>query len=100
MEASRLTDMSLDHIKQYRDKSQCSKFQSEFESYCAKLEEYVQKLNHLKKERKSLVQLMEQSEIFYDAQFKDAKMVFNVSLKKNLRGIRHFYIKYYRFEGC
>jgi hypothetical protein len=24
--------------------------------------------------------MMEQSEIFYDAQFKDAKMVFNVSL--------------------
>ena len=51
----------------------------EFENSCLKLEEYIKKLESQAKNRKQLVQLMEQSEIFYDAQFKDAEMVHNVS---------------------
>ena len=60
------------------DKNQCAKFKVEFENSCLKLEEYLKKLGEQAVERKQLVQLMEQSEIFYDAQFKDAKVVFNV----------------------
>ena len=44
-----------------------------------KLEEYLKKLEDQSNQRKQLVELLEQSEIFYDAQFKDAKMVHNVS---------------------
>jgi len=62
-----------------KDKNQCAKFKVEFENSCLKLEEYIKKLESQAKNRKQLVQLMEQSEIFYDAQFKDAEMVHNVS---------------------
>ena len=62
------------------DKNQCAKFKVEFENSCLKLEEYLSKLSHEAAQRKLLVQLMEQSEIFYDAQFKDATTVYTVSL--------------------
>ena len=62
-----------------KDKNQCAKFKVEFENSCLKLEEYIKRLESQAKNRKQLVQLMEQSEIFYDAQFKDAEMVHNVS---------------------
>jgi hypothetical protein len=42
------------------------------------LEEYTKKLQNQANQRKILIQLMEQAEIFYDAQFNDAKMVHNV----------------------
>lgn len=80
VEATRILDINLDHIKQYRDKHQCAKFKTEFENSCLKLEEYIKKLVAQQEQRKLLVKLMEQSEIFYDAQFKDAKTVFNVRL--------------------
>ena len=63
----------------YLDKNQCAKFKIEFENSCLKLEEYIKRLENQASKRKQLVELMEQSEIFYDAQFKDAKMVHNVS---------------------
>ena len=37
--------------------------------------------------------MLEQSEIFYDAQFKDAKMVHNVSLELNLSPSYYIYFK-------
>ena len=67
------------HKFKFKDKNQCAKFKVEFENSCIKLEEYIKRLESQAKNRKQLVQLMEQSEIFYDAQFKDAEMVHNVS---------------------
>ena len=80
MEATRLLDVSSEHIKQYRDKSQCAKFKVEFDNSCVKLEEYVAKLTAQAEQRHTLVKLIEKGEIFYDAQFKDVKTVYNVSV--------------------
>lgn len=77
VEATRLLDINIEHIKQYRDKSQCANFKVEFENSCLKLEDYLSKLSKEAAERKNLIQLMEQAEIFYNAQFKDATTVAN-----------------------
>jgi len=75
VEASRLLDINGEHIRQYRDKSQCANFKAEFENSCLKLEDFLAKLSKEAAERQKLVQLMAQGEIFYDAQFKDATTV-------------------------
>ncbi len=49
----------------------------EFENSCLKLEDFLKKLSQEAEQRKQLIQLLEQSEIFYDAQFKDATTVVN-----------------------
>lgn len=77
VEATRILDITLEHVKQYRDKNQCAKFKTEFENSCIKLEDYIRKLSIQQEQRRMLLKLMEQSEIFYDAQFKDAKTVSN-----------------------
>lgn len=77
VEATRLLDINVEHIKQYRDKTQCANFKVEFENSCLKLEDFIKKLSQEVEQRKQLIQLLEQSEIFYDAQFKDATTVVN-----------------------
>ena len=79
VDSTRIVDISSDHVKQYRDKTQCGKFKAEFENSCIKLEEFLVKLEAQAKQRIELVKLMEKSEIFYEAQFNDAKTVNNVS---------------------
>ena len=79
VDSTRIVDISSDHVKQYRDKTQCGKFKAEFENSCIKLEELLVKLEAQAKQRIELVRLMEKSEIFYEAQFNDAKTVNNVS---------------------
>jgi len=66
------------------DKNQCAKFKVEFENSCNKLEEFIHKLTEETEQRKILIQLLKQSEIFYDAQFKDATTVYNVIICKHL----------------
>lgn len=78
MEATRILEINLEHIRQYRDRNKCDKFKTEFEASCDKLDEYVHKLNQKLEKRKQLITLLKQSEIFYDAQYKDAKTVYNV----------------------
>lgn len=82
IETSRLLEINIDHIKQYRDKVQCEKFINEFDNSCIKLDEYIRNLETQSTERESLIQLLEQSEIFYNAQFKDAKLIVNVCFYK------------------
>lgn len=77
VEATRILDINVEHIKQYRDKTQCANFKVEFENSCLKLEDFIKKLSQEVEQRKQLIQLLEQSEIFYDAQFKDATTVVN-----------------------
>jgi hypothetical protein len=77
VEATRIFDINIETIKQYRDKQKCIKFSTEFDTSSSKLEEFLKKLKDEEAERDSLINLLKQSEIFYDAQFKDAKMVHN-----------------------
>lgn len=79
IEATRILEINLEHIRQYRDRSKCDKFKNEFEASSDKLDQYVRKLSEQMEQRKQLVNLLKQSEIFYDAQYKDAKTVFNVN---------------------
>ena len=87
VEATRILDVTIDTIKQYRDRQQCSKFKADFENSIVKLEEYIKKVSHQASQRVKLVELMEKGEIFYDAQFHDATRVFNVSLNRGGRSI-------------
>lgn len=82
IEATRILEINLDHIRQYRDRIKCDKFKIEFETSCDKLDQYVHKLDKKLEKRKQLITLLEQSEIFYDAQYKDAKTVYNVIILK------------------
>ncbi len=79
VEATRLLDITVESIKLTKDKRQCAKFKVEFENSCLKLEELQRRMATQAEKRKVLVQLLEQSEIFYDAQYNDAKTVSNVS---------------------
>lgn len=54
------------------------------------LEEYVSNLEKEIKERQTQQELLEQSELFYDAQYGEAKIVTNVSLRCLLGIIERF----------
>ncbi len=47
LEATRLLDINVEHIKQYRDKNQCSNFKNEFENSCLKLKNFLTKLSRV-----------------------------------------------------
>lgn len=78
VEATRIMEITADSIKLTKDKGQCAKFKKEYENSCLKLQELLVKMEQQAEKRKQLVQLLEQSEIFYDAQYNDAKTVSNV----------------------
>ena len=61
------------------DKAHGKEFSQQFEDTCVKVEDYVVQLERTIKERTSLIEMLEQSELFYDAQYGEAKIVANVS---------------------
>lgn len=63
----------------FLDKAQCTKFNNDFENFSVKLEEYIKFFDVQINEKEVLINLLLQSEIFYDAQYKDAKIVANVT---------------------
>jgi hypothetical protein len=81
VDATRILEITSEHIKQYRDKNQCLQFKQEFQNSCLKVDEYIKQISLQIDEREQLTKLLEQSEIFYDAQYKDAKLVVNVSVR-------------------
>ncbi len=81
VDSTRILEVTVDSIKQYRDKTQCLKFKEDFQNSCLKLDDYIKQIQIQIQEREQLIKLLEQSEIFYDAQYKDAKLVVNVSFK-------------------
>jgi hypothetical protein len=90
VEATRLLDITVESIKLTKDKRQCAKFKVEFENSCLKLEELQRRMASQAEKRKALAQLLEQAEIFYDAQYSDAKTVSNVSIE-----ITHFFFLFF-----
>ena len=61
------------------DRDRGREFSQQFEEACVKLEDYVAQVEGETKERTMLIELLEQSELFYDAQYSEAKIVANVS---------------------
>ena len=61
------------------DRSHGKEFCKQFEDSCIKIEDYVNTLEREITQRKAVLMMCENSEIFYDEQFKEAKIVANVS---------------------
>lgn len=89
--------IKLNFLLYFKDKSQCSKFKTDFENSCALLEEFLNMLQNMGKQRAELVNLMEKSEIFYEAQFNDAKKVNNVSYELIQIRARKLIIQIYHY---
>ena len=62
------------------DRSHGKEFCKQFEDSCIKIEDYVNTLEREILQRKAVLTMCENSEIFYDEQFKEAKIVANVSI--------------------
>lgn len=62
------------------DKTGGKKFSKEFEEASSKLEEFVNGLDKQVKNGPSLTEALENAGIFYEAQYKEVKVVANVSL--------------------
>ena len=78
LEATRLLEITAESIRLTKDKRQGAKFKVEFENSVLKLDAMLAKVAVQAERRRALVQLLEQSEVFYDAQYNDAKTVSNV----------------------
>lgn len=66
------------------DRSHGHEFSRQFEESCQKLDDYVHHLEVEIKDRADLIEMLEQSEIYYDAQYGEAKIVANVSISSRV----------------
>ena len=66
------------------DRSQGKEFCADFELACTKLEDYVGALSQEIAGRTALIEMLEQSELYYDAQYGEAKIVANVSIQESI----------------
>lgn len=63
------------------DRAHIKDFMKQFDDSCSKLEDVLSLLSATMKERQALIELLEQSELYYDTQYGEAKVVTNVSLR-------------------
>ncbi|XP_074836986.1 regulation of nuclear pre-mRNA domain-containing protein 2 isoform X2 [Carettochelys insculpta] len=68
---------STETLKCLKDKTGGKKFSKEFEEASAKLEEFVNGLDKQVKNGPSLIEVLENAGIFYEAQYKEVKVVAN-----------------------
>ncbi|XP_070807260.1 LOW QUALITY PROTEIN: regulation of nuclear pre-mRNA domain-containing protein 2 [Pituophis catenifer annectens] len=68
---------STETLKCLKDKTGGKKFSKEFEEASAKLEEFVNSLDKQLKDGPSLTEVLENAGIFYEAQYKEVKVVAN-----------------------
>uniref|UniRef100_A0A670YK84 RPRD1A/B C-terminal domain-containing protein n=1 Tax=Pseudonaja textilis TaxID=8673 RepID=A0A670YK84_PSETE len=68
---------STETLKCLKDKTGGKKFSKEFEEASAKLEEFVHSLDKQVKSGPSLTEVLENASIFYEAQYKEVKVVAN-----------------------
>lgn len=73
----RIDATSLEAVKQLKDRSHGKEFCKQFEDSCIKIEDYVNTLEREIIQRKAVLAMCENSEVFYDEQFKEAKIVAN-----------------------
>ena len=67
------------HYSLLSDRRHSKEFSMQYEESCKRLEEYVSCLEKEIRDRSGLTVLLEQSELYYDAQFGEARIVANVS---------------------
>jgi hypothetical protein len=63
----------------FLDKAHGNQFSKQFEESCSKLEDYVSSANKDIIEKGAMIELLETSQLFYEEQYKEAKIVANVS---------------------
>ena len=66
----------------FSDRAHGKEFSRQFEDACNKLEDYVVSLQKEIDHRTAMITMLEQSELFYEDQYREAKIVANVSKKK------------------
>lgn len=76
------------------DKTGGKKFSKEFEEASSKLEEFVNGLDKQVKNGPSLTEALENAGIFYEAQYKEVKVVANVSNNQSYLATIAYYIIY------
>lgn len=67
-------------LRNISDRAHGKEFSQNFEDSCVKLEEYVHLVEQEIKDRAALIESLEETEVFYDAQYGEAKIVANVSM--------------------
>ena len=90
-----ISENQISAIKIYSvslDRAHGKEFSQNFENSCLKLEEYVGCVEQELKDRAALIEALEEAEVFYDAQYGEAKIVTNVSFFSRLHPI-------YRLHG-
>lgn len=68
-----------------KDRSHGKQYTQPVEDSHCNLQEYVSSLEKEVKEKQTQQELLEQSELFYDAQYGEAKIVTNVGVKDMLK---------------
>lgn len=63
----------------FSDRAHGKEFSRQFEDACNKLEDYVVSLQKEIDHRTAMITMLEQSELFYEDQYREAKIVANVS---------------------
>lgn len=62
------------------DRAHGNEFSKQFEDSCVKLEDFVGSFEKGVHDRKTLITALEEGELFYQAQFGEARIVANVSM--------------------
>lgn len=73
----KLDASSVEAVSQLKDRAHGKQFSQQFEDSCSKLENYVSSAEQQIMEQKVMIEMLEQSEVFYDEQFKEARIVAN-----------------------
>ncbi|XP_074651428.1 uncharacterized protein LOC141906116 isoform X2 [Tubulanus polymorphus] len=68
---------TVEEVKRLKDRSHGYDFARQFEESCNKLEDYVKYLEKVAGDRESLLLMLDTSEMYYDAQYGEAKVVAN-----------------------
>ncbi|CAH1796564.1 unnamed protein product, partial [Owenia fusiformis] len=68
---------NIEAVKQLKDRAHGKGFSQQFEDACNKYEDYVKNLDKVFKDHTALVENLEQAEIYYDAQYAEARIVSN-----------------------
>lgn len=71
--------MIVFYIWSWTDKAHGKQFSQQFEDSCSKLENYVSSAEQQIMEQKVMIEMLEQSQVFYDEQYREARIVANVS---------------------
>ncbi|GAB1604954.1 regulation of nuclear pre-mRNA domain-containing protein 2-like isoform X2 [Argonauta hians] len=73
----RLDVSNLEAVKQLKDRAHGKEFSRQFEDACHKLDDYVGCLQREIEHRTAMITMLEQSELFYEDQYQEAKIVAN-----------------------